>query len=454
MIRVQTKHPIYVRLRNALTQRAAVRAATINGLWLLTDKGIRLVGGLFVGMWVARYMAPNNFGLFNTLVAINGLAVTIGFLGIETSLVRYFIKYPNHEFLILGTAVRLRLMASGVAALAVCAIPFFVQFPSLSRWTWFVIAGTLPINSFSIIRQWFESRVASKYVVMAELAAFLISTLLKIIGVVFHFRVGWFVGVVVMEALFGLIAYGTMYLRQRTPIPWRFSGRLALVLLRQSWPLFLGAFAVIVYMKIDQVMVLSLAGSHAAGIYAAAARVSELTYFLPLIVFSSIFPAMTTLRKTNFNGYISKLQMLLSAMTLSAYAGGLLLTLCASFVISVLYGPEYADAAIILSVHIWALIWICQGLIGHIYILNEKLTRYALIKDAISAGINILLNLILIPRCGGLGAAIATFIAYSFAAFWGNALFPPLRPLFRLQLDSLRLKGLYTKLKELPANER
>lgn len=440
---------LYTLIRTTLTERAAVRAAAKNSVWLLLDKMARLVGGLFVGIWVARYMAPDNFGLFNSIVAISGLALTFSGLGIEAIMVRYIVKYPRHDSLILGTAVGLRIISGAIIGIGLCGIPLFIHYQTISPWIWVLIATTMITSSVSIIRQWFEARVASKFVVISELGAFLISTILKIIGVVCHFPLNWFVTIVIAESVFAIVGYGGIYLRQKSAAPWRFSGRIARVLFRQSWPMLLSSLALILYTKIDQVMILSLAGSNAAGTYAAAARLLELTYFLPSIIFLSIFPAMTRLRKADFKGYLEKLQLLLSMITLTAYLVAGTITMLAPWLILSLYGSKYADASLILSVNIWALPWVCLSCMGHIFILNEKLTRFAVVKDCIAAALNIGLNWILIPRYGALGSVFATLIAFSFTTFWGNALFPPLRPLFKMQLSGLRLAGLATKIREI-----
>jgi PST family polysaccharide transporter len=427
--------------KTLLSGRAAVKAAAINSAWLLLDKAIRLVGGMVIGLWVARYLAPGSFGTFNTLVAIYGLAMIACGLGIESIIVKYLVKYPTRTPILIGTAIRLRMMAAALVSAGIIAMPFFFT-SAESPWLWMVIGITLFGNSILIIRQWFESRVASKVVVVSELVAFVVSSALKLIGIFYQFNVGWFVAVVITETLWGTLGYGIIYLR-RYPVRLNsFSWPIARMLIRHSWPLLLSTAAIMVYMKIDQIMVQSLSGNEMAGIYAAAARISEIAYFLPSIVLTSVFPALTTLRKTDASKYTHKLTQLFSGISLVAYIIAIGITLGAPLAVSILYGPQYASAASILAVHIWALLWVCHGTLGQLFILNEKLTKLSLIKDCIAAFMNIGLNLLLIPRLGGIGAAIATFFSYSFTAFWGNLVFPQLRPLFKIQLQGLLLFGL------------
>jgi PST family polysaccharide transporter len=438
-------------LSHIFPERASVRAALLNSIWLLLDKCIRLVGGLFIGVWVARYLAPENFGLMNTLLAIYGLVVVLCGLSFEPVILRFLAKYPSKEAVVLGTALRLRLMVAIIAGIGFMCMPLFWSGAGVSPWLWVIMASSFFLNPFLIVRQWFESRVLSKYVVIAELMAFVVSSVLKIVGILFHFSVSWFVIVIVLEAFLGLLGYGIFYLRQRQSGSWCFSWRMARVLLRQSWPLLLSTAAILIYMRIDQVMVLSLAGRHDAGVYAAAARVSEILYFLPSIVLSSVFPGLTVLRKTNIAKYRDQLSLLFSGVSLMSYGISLLIVLFSPLLIAGLYGTLYLGAAPILVVHVLSFVWVAMGVISSIFTLNEKLTRHTMVRDCIAAGLNVAFNFCLIPYWGAMGAAVATFVAYSFSGFWGNFFFSKLRPLFYLQLRGLKLEGLgrgLLKLKE------
>ena len=73
----------------------------------------------------------------------------------------------------------------------------------------------------------------------------------------------------------------------------------ATVLLKESWPLILSGLVISVYMKIDQVMIKHLIDDNAVGIYAAAVKVSEIWYFIPVVIASSLFPAIINSRKIN-----------------------------------------------------------------------------------------------------------------------------------------------------------
>ena len=94
-------------------------------------------------------------------------------------------------------------------------------------------------------------------------------------------------------------------------LSWKFNKKLALQILKDSWPLlFVGAFTLI-YSRIDQVMVKQFIDQTAVGLYGAAVTIAEIWYFIPAIIISSLFPAIVNSKKINENVYKKRLYDLL-----------------------------------------------------------------------------------------------------------------------------------------------
>jgi O-antigen/teichoic acid export membrane protein len=83
-----------------------------------------------------------------------------------------------------------------------------------------------------------------------------------------------------------------------------------------------------------------------------------------------------------------------------------------------LYKPEYAYAAPVLSVHIWSGVFVFLGAASSQYLIAENFNKLTFIRTGFGAIVNIVLNLILIPKMGMMGAAIATLAAYASATFF------------------------------------
>jgi PST family polysaccharide transporter len=195
--------------------------------------------------------------------------------------------------------------------------------------------------------------------------------------------------------------------------------------------------AITIYMRIDAVMLEEMSGQREVGIYAAATRLSEIWYVIPLAMLASVFPSVVKVRETNPALYKQRLLRLFSLMS------GMSLTLAVPIaflsvpLIRLVYGAKYLDAGPVLAVHIWASLFVFLGSAQEAWNVAEGLLRLSLYRTLCGAVINVGLNLVLIPRYGSLGAAWATVVSYAFAAVFGNLLDRRTRPIFVLQMKSL-----------------
>ena len=179
----------------------------------------------------------------------------------------------------------------------------------------------------------------------------------------------------------------------------------------------LSGASVVVYMKIDQVMIEEMLGAGATGIYAAAVRISEVCYFIPTILAASLFPSIVRTRASDTERYLRRLQQYFSLNAILALAVALPISILSPFIVVWLFGPKYSAAAAILAVHIWASIFVFLGVAREQFLIAEGFFVFSLISTVTGALANVVLNLLLIPPYGGLGAAIATAISYGISAF-------------------------------------
>jgi O-antigen/teichoic acid export membrane protein len=207
----------------------------------------------------------------------------------------------------------------------------------------------------------------------------------------------------------------------------RFNKKIAQNLLKDSWPLILSGMVIAIYMRIDQVMIKEMLGSESVGQYAAAVRISEAWYFIPMVIASSVFPAIINAKKISEELYYARLQQLYSFMVWLSIAIALPMTLLSDWVVHLLYGNQYQQAGNVLMIHIWSGVFVFLGVASGKWLLNENLQIFSTINTSIGAILNIFLNYIFIPKFGIEGAAWATLISYCVAAYLGLAFFKKTR---------------------------
>jgi O-antigen/teichoic acid export membrane protein len=107
---------------------------------------------------------------------------------------------------------------------------------------------------------------------------------------------------------------------------------------------------------------------------------------------------------------------LFRVLLLVAAAMALPISLLSRPLAELLFGPEFRDTGPVLSVHVWAGVFVALGIASSQYLVLEDLVRISAQRTLVGAVLNIVLNLLWIPRYGALGCAWATLISYAVAS--------------------------------------
>ena len=369
-----------------------------------------MVVALFVGVYVARYLGPERFGLLSYAGSFVGLFTALATLGLDGIMVRELVKTPDRRDELLGTAFWLKasgavLMWIGIAA----AIPFSNN-DTQTNILIVIIAFAVIFQAFNVIDFNYQAEVKSKFVVYVHLVQLVVSSIIKLIFIWISAPLVWFACVFLFDAVVHSVGLTVMYLKNSGKVCYRkWRWETAKELLRDSWPLILSGMVISIYMKIDQVMIKEMLGAEQVGHYAVAVRLSEAWYFVPMAITSSVFPAIINAKKQSEVFYYQRLQKLYDLMVWLAVAIALPTTFLAPWVIRVLYGDAFLPAAGVLSIHIWAGVFVFLGVANGRWIIAENLQYIATIRSTAGAMVNIALNIMVIPKYGINGAAIATF---------------------------------------------
>lgn len=414
------------------------RLVLVNSAWLMADKLVRLGVGLVVWVWLARHVGPEGFGLWNYAIAFTALFGAVATLGMDGVVTRELVRDPARAGVLLGTATGLRLAAGTTAALACVATMAWLR-PGETLPLLLVAANAamLVLQSSQTIDLYFQARMLPRPAVMAVNAAFLVATLARLGLLAIDAPLAWFAATLLVEGTLAaallVVAYrGAADRTQR----WRFDAGVAALLLRESWPLLLSGLAVMIYMRMDQVMLASMAGDEAVGQFSAALRIAEVWYFVPMALMSAAFPVMMQRREAGGAAYERYVQRLYDGMAWLGIAIAAGTTLIAPWLIETLYGPHFAPAARVLSIQIWAGVTVAMSFVHSRWLLAEGLQRYSLVYTVLGVCVNLGLNLLLIPRLGPEGAAWAT-VATQVGLLPVQLLFPKARRNFVLMLAAI-----------------
>ena len=402
--------------------------------WLFFDKFCRLGIGLFVGVWVARYLGPSNFGKWNYSIAIIAILSALSTLGLDQVLVKNLVENESDEDQLMGTAFFMRFLGAILVTIIGCVYIYY-QNNSLLLIITFITALNVVFQSFDVIDLKLQSVLKSKVSVIIKNSAFIITSILKLIIIYNKGGLLAFVIVSLVEIIIGAIGLILNYGLLRV-LKWNFNAGYAKKLLTECWPLLLSGIIILLYMRIDQVMIGNMLNSADVGFYSVSVKFSELWYFIPTVFVNSFFPKLIKMRgdAVQYKKFCSKLLKILFVISFSI---SILLSLFAQKLIGTLYGSSYLASAFALKISIWTSIFVFWGVGVANMLLIENLNKHNLYKSIQGLILNVLLNLLLIPRMGISGAAIATLISQFYASYL-YYLFPKAtRHIFILQSKSI-----------------
>ncbi len=425
------------RLKSVFMRQGLYRYAT-NTLWLMGENLLRLVAALFVGIYVARYLGPEQFGLYSYALAFSALFSAIAKLGLDSIVVRELVKDQTKELLILGTAFWLRLIGSLFAIGGILVALSLTDTDKMTVIYIAIISTGMVFQSLEVVDFYFQSIVLSRYVSLCKLTQLILSALLKIYGIFIQADLLWFVTITMLDQiLLGISLFIAFHSRKRGCFLLKFDSSLAKSLLKESWPIIVAGIGVTLYMRIDQIMIEHYLGNKAVGVFSVAVRLSEVVYFIPIIICSSVFPALVAAKKRCEQEYARKSGMLFEFMTLLGLCAAIPVTLLSSWIINLTFGNDYEAASHVLQIHIWACVFVFLGVASGRWMIIEKLAVHTMYRTLAGACCNIGLNLLLIPEFGIVGAAYSTLISQFIACIGINAVTQKSRACFFMQANSL-----------------
>jgi len=419
----------------------------LNISWILVERIVQMVIALFVGVLSARFLGPANFGIINYSLSFMSLFMAICTLGLEDIFVRDVLNEPSNTGKSMGSGISMRLIASFISIILILVT---LQITAPGNDLLFTVSLVLSISlifySFELIEFWFQSKLQSKYVSIAKIITGVCVAGWKIALLMLKASVVWFALSVTLEAalMAGILVF--MYYRNGGP-KWKFSWNISKVMLSQSYHLIISGLLVSLYTRTGQIMIGNMIGQSEVGIYAAATRLSDVWFILPLAIISSATPVIIEQKKHDYDLYIRKLKQLYAVIIWLGIGVGIFFSIFSFLIVDLLYGPAYSRAAGVLNINIWSGIFAMLGTARSVWVVCENYQKY--VKHYIIFGTitNLLLNWILIPVIGIYGASWSTLISQMVVAVVAPMFFKRTRISSQLMFDALRLKGLRVQTK-------
>jgi len=314
-----------------------------------------------------------------------GLASFFGSLGLESFLVRDLVQQPGREGQILSTYILIRFAGAWVAiALAIAYVAIVhPEDRGLLLITGVLCSGTL-FATMEGVECALQARRQARKVSVFRAVAFVASSLLKCALVLLHAPLIWFSLATASETMLLALLYrgtlpslGVRFTREMfDPAEVRhlfFDGKYMI----------LSALTVVIYSKIDLLVVGELLPKEVLGNYSVAVAMCSAWNMVGMSLTQAVAPYLGATRLNSTETYISILRKFLGLMLALSVVGSAVLGVLANWIFGVLVGPAYTIGAGVFAVLVWSSVPVFLGIATSQIILNEHLYWLSLLRTTL-----------------------------------------------------------------------
>lgn len=390
---------------------------------------------LFLSM-LTSYLGPELFGVWSYILSFASIAVPLSTVGTNYTIVKKFSLNKNSAD-VAKQAFLLRLLASIITAI-ILTLVFFVTTSkpeNQERLILMFFLMAMILNNINLTVLYNESKIKNEKTVLAKNIGLTVGIGIKIFLIYNNASISDIAAVTIIESLiFFLLGYYLTNLK----IVASFSSKAiadSRKLLKESFPLFLSSVIVVIYLKIDIILLRHFSTLGEVGYYAAAARISEMLYAAPVALSTVFFPIIMREINHNEETKMNRIRFYASAFYLCLFLS-VSCSLFSPYIINVVYGSAFYEAAQILSLHCISIIFIGFLTSSSKELIAKDKYNFIFYRDITGLFSNLILNIILIPAYGALGAAVSTLISYFIASVISNLFFSETKKVLILMLKS------------------
>ncbi|MDD7318616.1 MAG: flippase [Prevotella sp.] len=402
-----------------------------NLFWSLSGKLVNLLGSLFVGILVTRYLGPEQFGLMNYVISYVMLFQILASFGLDSIEIREEARNKEEYNRYVGTAFYTKLALAAAVFILCVGTSLFLEADRFTTCMVALYSLSMMANCFSVIRNYFMAIVDNEYIVKSEMARVGIGALIKVLLIIFDAGLTWFIAATTFDTLLVAGGYLMSYIKKiGSPGAWTFDIKTAVFLLKESFPLMLTSAAVVIYQRIDQVMIGQILNNSAVGLFSVAARIVDIIIYIPFVLSDTLTPVLVSTREKSEEEYRSQAQRFINISFWSTFLIALITSAASKWILLLLFGQQYIEATPVLAVLAFKSVTVALSSSAGKMLIIEGLQKWAILRDITGCIICVSLNLILLPHYGILAAAVIAILSNLAAGYLSDAFIPAYRHIF------------------------
>ncbi len=400
---------------------------------MLSEKLIKMVSHLVMLILLARFLGTEELGQLMYCLALASIFIFLNGLGLDTLLTKQFIDRPSKKHSYLQHALIARLIAGVICIILINIVAIWLVDESY-RLLLFIISLYHLLMPFTVFDWYLQAEGKGELSAIALIFGHITGFIFRLICLYLGGDILWLGFAYFLEAL---VLAGSLFLIVRRQNS-RFSGPISPERIKNmvttASPLIVSGAVVLLYMKVDQLMLGYMINESEVAVYVAATRLSEAWYFVGLTLIGVYFPLLLQiLNEKGIASYRLTIINMGSWLIWGAISLAMATVFLADWLIYVLYGTDFHLSADVLIVTIWAVPFVYLGAISTKMFVTMNKQKIVLYRSVSGLIVNLALNILLIPYYGALGAALATLVAQIFASYIVNAFVDKNGDIFKTQ---------------------
>lgn len=389
-------------------------------LWPIFEKVNRLLLGTVLLMLVARELGPSDFGTFSSVFAGLMIASAVAGLGIKDIAVDEIASGRVESSLIVSSSSFLLFLAGAIVSIVFCAMIFVRDGHESSA---FVVCSILSIvlvlKGFEAVSYGLEARGNIRDLAIANQISIVFGACAKAAVL----AIGPSVTLLAVATTFEfLVMYFTYYFfGNRCGIPLSIksvSRPIGKRLISRGWPMLISGLAYLGYFYVDQLIILFFYGPADVGQYAAPVRIAQQLFILPVLLVSAYFPLLTYINTRSNEEFTALFETLLAVMIVFSVIVISAISIGGNRVVGALLGSEFERSRDVFSIYMIGLLFITINVLCGRWYVMQGLQGLASRRQVMALVVNVILNLLLIPSFGIIGAAWASVLTLCFMAIF------------------------------------
>lgn len=395
-----------------------------NTIWLFAEKFIRLIGGLIIGTKLASYLGPSQYGQLAYATAIVSFFLATSVMGLESIVVRDLTNATDKSTL-LGSTVVARLIFGLISYILFISYYILFDYEKYNSALIPIFIGLILVFQFSdSFDLYYQSIKKNNIPARLKLLSYSIVNIIRLFFIYILLNIEWFSLLILIESFLNTF-FLIFYFRLNKNFNLNFSLKVLKKYLHESWPIVVSSFSIIIYMKIDQIMVMNYLGASKMGMYAAVINIMLIAQIFPQVLNQVLSPYFYQSKEISYKKYVIDMRFYTLVMGFCSLLFIAIIYIFADKIILVLYGEEFDLSVMPLKIYSLSVLPLYIGMVQSIWIINTKNHKYPLIISVISALLSYILCVLIIPTYGLLGSSWVVVICAIIANLILPILFMP-----------------------------